>query len=239
MSEQRPGVELLWGEPKRPSRGPRPGLSLDLIVGEAIAIADAEGVGGVTMPALARRLGAGTMSLYRYVPGKDDLISLMIETATGDAPDLDVAAGWRPAITAWAHATRTILLAHPWMLDVVTSPRVMGPRELGWLEAGLEALAALPLAPMPRFDLTLLVNGYVRGVALEQVHGEEVARQGPFFTPELLTEHGRAADFPRLMEVMETFPFTEAPSAGEDARFAFGLERLLDGIETHLGDTTV
>lgn len=239
MNERRPGVELLWGEPRQPSRGPRPGLSLERIVGEAIALADAEGVAGLTMPGLARRLGAGTMSLYRYVPGKDELISLMIEWATGDAPRIDLAAGWRPAVTHWAHATRTVLLAHPWMLDVVTSPRVMGPRELGWLEAGLAALASVDLPPMGRFDLALLVNGYVRGVALEQVHGEEVARQGPFFTPELLTEHRREADFPLLMEVMETFPFTEPPAAGEDARFAFGLERLLDGIESHLGGASV
>ncbi|GIG63934.1 TetR/AcrR family transcriptional regulator [Phytomonospora endophytica] len=239
MSEPRPGVELLWGAPRTPARGPRPGLSLERIVGEAVAIADAAGVAGLTMPGLARRLDAGTMSLYRYIPGKDDLISLMIETATGDAPRLDVSDGWRPALTHWAHATRTVLLAHPWMLDVVTSPRVMGPRELGWLEEGLRALSVLALPPMRRFDLALLVNGYVRGVALEQVHGEAVAAQGPFFTPELLTEHGREADFPLLMEVMESFPFDAPAGDGEDARFAFGLERLLDGIETHFGGAAV
>lgn len=239
--EHPPAVTLLWGERARPNRGPRPSLSVERIVAEATAIADGEGIAALTMPGLARRLGAGTMSLYRYVPGKDELIGLMIDAAVDDAPDVDgVRDGWREAVSVWAQGMRQIFLRHPWMLDVVTTARVMGPREVAWLEAGLRAFAALALPPMRRFDLSLLVNGYVRGVALEQVHETDVAVSGPMFTPEILRDHGRAEEFPLLMEVMAAFPFADPPVPGEeDARFAFGLVRLLDGIEIYVDTASV
>ena len=72
-------VELLWGQPERPNRGPKPGLSVERIVRVAIEIADAEGLPAVSMQRVASEFGFTTMSLYRYVPGKNELIDLMIE----------------------------------------------------------------------------------------------------------------------------------------------------------------
>lgn len=238
MTDPRPTrVDLLWGERRRPAKGPRPSLSVERIVAEAIAVADGEGLAALTMPGLAKRLGVGTMSLYRYVPGKDELIGLMIETAIGTAPDLAGTDGWRAAVSTWARAMRAIFLRHPWLLDLVVAPRTMGPRELVWLELGLRSVAELPLPPMVRFDLSLLVNGFVRGAALETTQ-EERPDWRPPFSPQLLAEYGRTADFPLLMEVMSVFP-AEHSAAGEDARFEFGLTRLLDGIEMYVDAAAV
>ncbi|GLZ80327.1 TetR family transcriptional regulator [Actinorhabdospora filicis] len=223
---------LLWDGARPPARGPRPGLSLEQITAEAIALADAEGIGALTMPALAKRLSAGTMSLYRYVPGKDELIALMIDTAVGAAPGFP--GEWREAVTGWALALHRTFFRHQWLLDVVTRPRVMGPRELGWLEAGLSAASSMPLPPELRFLVLLVVNAQVRGVVGDQIAEEDQARR-PMFTPEMLRERGRAGDFPQLMAVMDAIDFTAPPAPGDaEERFLFGLSLLLDGVESFI-----
>ena len=80
------GLKLLWGRQEPPTRGPKPGLTLDRIVRAAIAVADEHGLETVSMRSVAKRLGVGTMSLYRYVPGKSELLDLMLEAALGEEP---------------------------------------------------------------------------------------------------------------------------------------------------------
>ena len=77
-------LPLLWGERESGSRGPKPGLTVDRIVAAAIAISDAEGLDGLTMRAVAERVGAGAMSLYRYVPGKAELLDLMVDRVNAE-----------------------------------------------------------------------------------------------------------------------------------------------------------
>src|SRR5438105_13318066 len=108
-------VELLWGPGKRPSRGPKPGLSLERIVLAAIAIADAEGLSAVSMQRVAAECGFTTMSLYRYVPSKNELLDLMIDTAVGQPPKLhEIPGGWRPKLAEWAWQTWSGFHQHPW-----------------------------------------------------------------------------------------------------------------------------
>ena len=80
-------LDLLWGTSERPRRGPRPSLSLERIVTEAISLADAEGLANLSMQHLAGRLGCAKMALYRYLPGKSELVALMIDAALGDPPE--------------------------------------------------------------------------------------------------------------------------------------------------------
>ena len=83
------GVALAWGIAASPQRGPKREMSVERIVEAAVEIADAEGLGAVSMAAVAARLGYTPMSLYRYVTAKDDLILLMQEEATGLPPESD------------------------------------------------------------------------------------------------------------------------------------------------------
>jgi AcrR family transcriptional regulator len=79
-------MALLWGIGKKPTRGPKPGLSVGRIVSAAVEVADAEGLGALSMRRVADRLGIGTMSLYTYVPGKAELIDVMLDTVLGETP---------------------------------------------------------------------------------------------------------------------------------------------------------
>ena len=79
-------LDLLWSAPARPRRGPKPSLSRERIVTAAIALADAEGLASLSMQHLAEQLGCAKMALYRYVPGKAELVALMIDEAIGEPP---------------------------------------------------------------------------------------------------------------------------------------------------------
>src|SRR6201994_2196395 len=114
-----PVIELLWGRRERGRRGPHPGLSADAIVDAAVRIADAEGLEAISMARVAAKLGFTTMSLYRYVASKDELLQLMFNASALGAESLVIEGdGWRPRLRAWAVIQREMLDRHPWITQM-------------------------------------------------------------------------------------------------------------------------
>jgi AcrR family transcriptional regulator len=225
MATKVSSVELLWGQRERPSRGPKPGLSLDGIVRAAIAIADAEGLAAVSMQRVAGEFGFTTMSLYRYVPGKSELIDLMIDTAIGSPPDLSaIPGGWRPRLAEWARQTWTFFQQHPWFLAAAMR-RIMGPNQLGWLEQAVAALSGYGLVGQELLEAVLVVNGHVRSMAPFAAAQPETDAWGEAIGALLAAHSDR---FPALSAAIADGAF--APD-GEDDALEFGLQRVLDGIE--------
>jgi AcrR family transcriptional regulator len=225
MAAKVSSVELLWGQQERPSRGPKPGLSLDGIVRAAIAIADAEGLDAVSMQRVAGEFGFTTMSLYRYVPGKSELIDLMIDTAIGTPPDLSaIPGGWRPRLAEWARQTWTFFQQHPWFLAAAMR-RIMGPNQLGWLEQAVAALSGYGLVGQELLEAVLVVNGQVRSMAPFAATQPETDAWGEAIGALLAAHSDR---FPALSAAIADGAF--APDA-EDDGLEFGLQRVLDGIE--------
>jgi AcrR family transcriptional regulator len=230
--DQARSMELLWGMAERPTRGPKPNLSLERIVQAAIALADAEGIGAVSMQRVAAEFGFTTMSLYRYVPGKTELLDLMIDTTVGPPPDLAaIPGGWRPKLAEWARTTYAGFQAHPWFLGVALG-RLMGPNQVGWLERAVAAMADTPLRGQEQIDAVLTVNGYVRSLA-------------PFAQPATPLQDGLSVeDFSAgMVHLMRTnadrFPaLNQAIADGafgtDDNDIEFGLQRILDGIEAYI-----
>src|SRR6266481_5711673 len=98
-----PGLDLLWGRRGRGQRGPKPGLSVDAIVAAAVRIADAEGLEAVSMAHVAEQLGFTTMSLYRHVSSKEELLQLMWNASATGAETLVLEGdGWREKLRMWA-----------------------------------------------------------------------------------------------------------------------------------------
>ncbi|MET9293998.1 TetR/AcrR family transcriptional regulator [Streptomyces sp. NPDC003077] len=241
-------VELLWGTRERPSRGPRPALSVERIVRTAIAVADAEGLPGVSMQRVAGELDFTKMSLYRYVPGKTELIALMIDAAMGAPPDLPSgdasdagSAGasepvaWRAALREWAERMAEVFHHHPWLLGATTGPRVMGPNELSWVECAVAALSDSGLNGAEQMDAVVVVVGHVRAIAQQAASvGVGSARaKGPeqvmsAALTELLLE--RTDRYPALTAAVSS----AAAGSGRDQAFAFGLDRIFDGLEAYI-----
>ncbi len=143
-------MALLWRTPgARTGPGPKPGLSVDAIVAAAIAVADTDGLAGLSMRTVAERLGVTAMALYTYVPGKDELVDLMYDGAHAELPGrYDLGQGWRAAVTAWATDLVGCYVRHPWALQVSFARPVLGPNEQAVVEALARVLrqAGLPAA---------------------------------------------------------------------------------------------
>ena len=128
-------VALAWGVAANPQRGPKRELSIERIVEAAIAIADEDGLAAVSMSSVATALGFTTMSLYRYVTAKDDLIQLMQETGIGLPPaSIAEAPDWRAGLIQWSRETLASYAAHPWLIDIPILGSPNTPNNLAWMD---------------------------------------------------------------------------------------------------------
>ncbi|MBG0854421.1 TetR/AcrR family transcriptional regulator C-terminal domain-containing protein [Streptomyces spinoverrucosus] len=227
-------LELLWDTGPRPSRGPRPTLTLDRIVEAAVRIADAEGLEAVSMRRVAAELGTGAMSLYRYVPGKAELLDLMLDRV--QRPSADPAdfgdGGWRAALEALGRGTLDLYRRHPWLLQVNQSRPILGPGAIEGMEKVLSRIRPMGLADRELVSAIILVDSYVVGAARTQVHQEEAEHRTGLTDAEFWE-----AQVPVLEKVMASGRYPIMASLDENTwnpdfdHFEFGLQRLLDGLE--------
>lgn len=248
-------VELLW----RAADGPvREGLSVGAIVRAAVEIADADGLDGVSMRRVGERLGFTSMSLYRHVPGKAQLIDLMCDTVmaelsrarpsvTGPAettaqpaeggpaettarPAEGRGSGWRERLEGWAREGWALQGRHPWLAEVRGTRHVPGPHAIADFDHALSTVAGTGLRPAEMVAVVGLVGRFVDG---EAVRVAEVARTERE-TGQSEEEWWSARQ--SLFERLDRYPALTAiwESGGYDSpedSFEFGLARVLDGIE--------
>jgi AcrR family transcriptional regulator len=234
------GVAIAWGRHVVPSRGPRPGLTIDQIVETAIELADQGGIAAVSMARVAQALGYTTMSLYRYVATKDDLVALMADTALGAPPtEIRGSSAWQVAIDQWARSILAVYRAHAWVFDVPLSGPPAMPNQLEWLDQLLRGLAGSGLTDQEQLSTALLVDGYVRSWAqLSQSLVESAQRQAAGELRVVTAEHLRvlvtADRFPALAPMIANGEFDDqGETNGEgdiDDVLDFSLERIIDGI---------
>lgn len=219
----------LWGREEPAKRGPRPGLTLDAVADAAIAIADAEGLAAVSMSRVAKALGYTTMSLYRYVDSKDELVGVMFDRALPDPPWPDPGTPWRPALERWAHAQLTVLRAHPWGSTLPVAGPPLSPGSLRWLEAGLAVLDDTPLTPAEKVGLIGTVSlAALNAARLEQEMTGDDAITTAEYTHAITTLLGPDTH-PRLLAAIRSGAFTEEAA---DDDFTFGLTLTLNGVES-------
>ncbi|MEU8465160.1 TetR/AcrR family transcriptional regulator [Streptomyces sp. NPDC029003] len=218
---------LLWGEEERPSRGPKPSLTAAGIAQAAIEIADAEGLDAVSLAKVAKEFGVTAMALYRYVPGKMELLDLMVDLAIGPPPSIaGIPGGWRPQLTEWARQCLAMYRRHPWIPTATGMRRqIMGPHQLGWLDAALAALAGTGLSASRQHDTFLLLVGHVRNTAQQYAdHDDAASADWAQLTGEVLERH--AERFPAVAAAVAAGAFAPQDRDPLD----YGLERILDGV---------
>ena len=220
-------TELLWGRQPAPSRGPKPVITLTGIAEAAIRIADAEGLDAVSMQRIAGELPVTKMALYRYVPGKTELLAVMSDLAMGAPPERP-GLPWREALQTWAMDLYAGFTRHPWLLQSTIGRRLLGPNELAWMEQGLAALGDSGLRGGEQLDSILVITSHVRNIAQQSTTfpGHSVGLTEEEVTQSLAeilsTESGR---FPNLAAALRT------ADGSENQGLEFGLDRILDGLE--------
>lgn len=232
-------LELLWRVPAdAPRRGPQQRLNIDTVLAVAIGLADADGLEAVTMRRVAQQLGVAPMTLYTYVPGKAELLDLMLDTTYAQMPRADTSGQpWRDRLTAVAEENKALFEAHPWAATISTSRPPLGPGMMAKYEHELTALDRLGLDDV-EMDAALtylltFVQAHARSAAEAHTAQQDSAMDD---------EQWWAANAPLLEKVLDPRAYPTAARVGTAAGTAhgaayspehaweFGLSRVLDGL---------
>lgn len=221
-------IELLWGAPEPD----RPGLSLGRIVKAAIEVADADGLAALSMRKVAERFGTTTMSLYRYVPGKAELVELMRDAVHGELPvEPADGLGWRDGLERWARRASETYRRHPWLVHSAGTRRLPGPNIMAGYDHALDVASRSGLAPSQVIAVVTLVGGFVESAARQAGEAAELQRRTG------LSHERWWSERESLFERLDAYPALGKlwESGGMDAPldpFEFGLQRTLDGVQT-------
>jgi AcrR family transcriptional regulator len=233
-----PGLDLLWGRRERGKRGPRAGLSADAIVAAAMRIADAKGLEAVSMERVARELGFTTMSLYRHVANKEELLQLMWNGSALGAEDLVIEGDdWRSRLRTWAIIQRDMLDRHPWITQMPMAAPPVAPNSLHFVERGLATLDETGLDDADKLRIIGLLSSYtlsearMANDAARAAAAQAAAGDGPSGPPvpfdSLLRELLDEQTYPRLYRIAWA---PAAAAVSERDEFLWGIDRILDGV---------
>lgn len=217
-------------------------LTREHVVDTAIRIADAEGFAALSMRRLATELGVATMSVYRYVRGKEDLVLLMIDAVMGaaDLPD-PRPHGWRAQFEAIARIQWAMYRQHLWLAQVMSFSRPpLAPNGMAITEWTLAAIDGMGLDSNTMLEVVIGLHSHVRGTAVNLEPEAEAVQDSGVTQEEWFESHDSLFD-----EIMSSgrFPIMSRMSAEPDfdldldKLFESGLQRILDGIEVLLART--
>ncbi|MBB2940392.1 AcrR family transcriptional regulator [Actinoplanes lutulentus] len=234
-------LELLWrrtlGTPQG-KRGPKQRVSVDEVIEAAIAVADEEGLPAFSMRKVADRLGLKLMSVYTYVPGRSELIGLMVDEVIGSHEHPVYAGDLRERVTVMAQHMWDEYHRHPWLLQVENSRPWIGPNSSARYEWQLAALEGAGFSDLDMDQIVTSIGAFTAGTAQISISSRRTAEQTGITDADWW-----AVNAPVLERVMVpgAYPISGrvGTAAGEaynavsdpDRTFRFGLARLLDGIE--------
>jgi AcrR family transcriptional regulator len=232
------GYELLWGlNDPGPTR--RTAIDRDQVVGTAIGIADRAGLAAVTMRSVSAALGTAPMSLYRHVPDKDALISMMVDAAirsSGMDVDQEIPEGWRQQLRLVAASTWRLCRRHRWFPEASMVRPPITPSGVAGFEVALSIFDDVDLDIGTKAQFVGAVHSTVIAAALNatieentrsrvQMTEAEVYAAGAPFVERLIS----SGDFPRVSAFI-----VEAEHLDKEAQMHAAVELILDGIAARL-----
>ena len=234
-----PSLELLWGRREVGRRGPKPGLDVDAIVAAAVDIANAEGLAAVSMARVAKAVGFTTMSLYRYVTNKDELLQLMWNASADGVKDFELEGDtWRSKLLSWAMAQREAIARNIWIVQMPMATPPLAPNSLRWMEVGLEALDGTGLDDRDKMRTLGLISSHALIDARMAYDAQQAKGAGAELLDytAVLREVAEEERFPQLHRVAWSGAADgEGPGGDPFAEYRFDLEVMLDGVDALIG----
>jgi AcrR family transcriptional regulator len=217
------------GPTAEPAPEPRAPLSRDRVLRAAVALADAGGIGTLTMRGLGEAVGVQAMSLYNHVANKDDVLDGMVDAVFGEIELPAAGTAWRSAMRARAVSAREVLSRHTWAIGLMESRTSPGPATLRHHDAVLGTLREAGFSVELAAHAFSALDSYTYGFALQE-------SSLPFDTPEetgelaqAILEELPAEKYPHLSEL--TVEHVLQPGYDYGNEFGFGLDLILDGLE--------
>ncbi|MEV3854645.1 TetR/AcrR family transcriptional regulator [Streptomyces sp. NPDC050095] len=232
----RPAVpEVIWARPERTGRGPRPAHSRADIAAAAVQVADAEGIDAVSMRKIAAELGMGTMSLYNYVPRKEDLYELMVDAVSAEYDYPEPSGDWREDVLGLARQARALMHRHPWMPRLMSPVYGFSPNALRYLEYCLACLDPLDLPYGTKMELIASVTSVVTTYVANEIATAERTRSLPWSEEQeqavrigYLGSQVASGKYPRLAAAFSE----DSGPIDLEAVFERALSRTLEGFAT-------
>jgi AcrR family transcriptional regulator len=233
-------TDSVWTRPARARTG-QPTLSREQIVRAAIELLDAEGAAGLSMRRLGARLGSGATSLYWHVATKDDLLELAVDEVMGEiyVPEPGDAP-WRIGVSVMANGIRAMLLRHPWTIGLLGARPTIGPNVMRMGERSVALLSAAGFTGPVLSHVHSLITAHVIGAATTEAAVSAAVRRSGRSAAELRESlepfmEKTAGEYPEYARWRAESGVTEMdPDQVWDQSFAFGLDRVLDGLELWL-----
>ncbi|WP_257423673.1 TetR/AcrR family transcriptional regulator C-terminal domain-containing protein [Nocardioides carbamazepini] len=237
-------LALLWGEPTGASdaprrKGPARSVTPAQIVDAALALADAEGLAAVTMRAVADRVGVSAMSVYTYVPGKPELLDLMVDARYARMRREPWAGEtWRERLADVALANRALLTAHPWLTEVAALSRPpLGPGVMAKYEHELAAFDDAGLTDVDTDAALSHLLGFVQSHCRSAHDAARVGTDAAMSDAEwwaanqpLLARAFDPAAYPRAVRIGAAAGAAQGSAWSAERAWEFGLARTLDGL---------
>ncbi|WP_103355228.1 TetR/AcrR family transcriptional regulator [Amycolatopsis sp. CA-128772] len=225
----------------RDRRGPQRGLTRDRLVRTAIAIADTEGLGALSMRGVAARLGVAAMAPYRYVRGKDELVLLMADAAFGERGyPAEPSGDWRARLLLGGRTLWSLFRRHPWLAQLGPITRPLPLRNLAVHgEWALSALSELGVDAATLCDLHVLVFGHIQGMAVHLEREQSALASSGLTEDDWMDHQGPAvaamtAGHPTFTRMLADLTETGYDLVLDDI-FELGMRALLDGLALRFG----
>jgi len=210
--------------------GTREHLTRERVVGAALAIADRDGLDGLTMRALGRELGVDPMAAYHWFPNKEAILQGVGEAVLAEIPLVppDPGRRWQDVAVEAGRAYRAAMLAHPRAIPIVSTQPVLTPRGFALIERTLAALTSGGLAPAAGLETINTIAAFVIGSVVVEAG----------VTPGTEPVDRETISSAYAGVVADDFPFLTA-AIGEamrelyddDAQFEIALDALVRGLE--------
>lgn len=229
-------IELLWnpGGQVHGGRGPKPRLHLEDIVRAGMEIADAGGLEQLSMRKVAAALDSGAMSLYTYVPGRAELIELMIDAAYAEHGRADPTRPWRERLEYLIRQTWALFARHPWVLDHNQARLPVGPNVLDVEESLYATIAAAGFSGADNVAVANFVNWQLLGAGRALI-GDQVETRHTGVSAEeywrarasFWTTYFDGRRYPTMLAIWESGGFDDDRASSLDGI----ITRLIDAID--------
>ena len=210
-------------------------LTNERILAAAVELADRDGFEGLSMRRLAEAMGVGAMSLYHYVPNKQELLVGMIDIVFGEIDPPSIGGDWKAEMRKRAVSTRAALLRHRWAIGRMESSAVPGPTSIRLHEATLGCLREAGFSVPETIQAQSVQDSYIYGFTLQE-------KTLPFDDAAGSTEV--AASQAEQVEMAKHYPYLAEVVAGHvaqvgydfDEAFQYGLDLILDALDSRRGE---
>jgi AcrR family transcriptional regulator len=207
-------------------------LSRERVLRGAVAVADAGGVGSLTIRSLAAELGVKPMSVYHHVANKDEILDGIVDLVFSEIELPQIGGDWRTEMQRRAASARAALRRHPWAIGLLESRTNPGPATLEHHDAVIGTLRGAGFSVAMTAHAYALIDAFVYGFALSEA---SLPINGPDTITEVagqMMEQYTADDYPHLVEFSVEHVMQPGYDFGEE--FEFGLGIVLDGLARSL-----